>query len=59
MGVAKDWRSSNRTIQILKAAHKGKYGVIAAIAYNLEQIYGSLNLHVTPSCRVQIHPDPF
>jgi fructose-bisphosphate aldolase class II len=40
MAVVKDWRSSNRTIQILKAAAKGKYGVIAAIAYNLEQIYG-------------------
>jgi fructose-bisphosphate aldolase class II len=40
MGVAKDWKSTNGTIQILKAARKGKYGVIAAIAYNLEQIYG-------------------
>jgi fructose-bisphosphate aldolase class II len=40
MAVVKDWRSSNRTIQILKAAAKGKYGVIAAIAYNLEQLYG-------------------
>jgi fructose-bisphosphate aldolase, class II len=40
-GVAKNgWRSSNRTNLILKKAEDGKYGVIAAIAYNLEQIHG-------------------
>lgn len=35
-----DWRSSNRTLQILRAAEVGKYGVVAAIAYNAEQIFG-------------------
>lgn len=34
------WKDQNRTIQILKAAEEGKYGVIAAIAYNIEQILG-------------------
>ncbi|TVY52447.1 putative fructose-bisphosphate aldolase [Lachnellula cervina] len=40
MAISPDWKSSNRTIQILKAAEKGKYGVVAAIAYNLEQVFG-------------------
>ncbi|KAH7165236.1 ketose-bisphosphate aldolase [Dactylonectria macrodidyma] len=35
-----DWREKNRTVQILNAAEEGKYGVIAAIAYNIEQILG-------------------
>ncbi|KAK6359191.1 hypothetical protein TWF696_000356 [Orbilia brochopaga] len=39
-GVAKDWRSKNKTIQILKAAEQGGYGVVAAIVYNIEQIIG-------------------
>ncbi|KAK5462596.1 hypothetical protein LTS15_002308 [Exophiala xenobiotica] len=34
------WRQKNRHIQILRAAEQGKYGVIAAIAYNVEQILG-------------------
>jgi fructose-bisphosphate aldolase, class II len=34
------WKATNRTNKILKDAEEGKYGVIAAIAYNLEQIYG-------------------
>lgn len=34
------WRESNRHLQILRAAEQGKYGVIAAIAYNIEQILG-------------------
>jgi fructose-bisphosphate aldolase class II len=34
------WKDQNRHIQILKAAEAGKYGVIAAIAYNIEQIIG-------------------
>ncbi|KAF3163765.1 hypothetical protein EYR41_004710 [Orbilia oligospora] len=38
--AAKDWRSKNKTIQILDAAEKGGYGVIAAIVYNIEQIIG-------------------
>src|ERR1700712_2783090 len=40
MATNKDWKASNKTIQILKAAEEGRYGVIAAIAYNLEQILG-------------------
>jgi fructose-bisphosphate aldolase, class II len=35
-----DWKTTNRTNAILTKAEQGKYGVIAAIAYNLEQIYG-------------------
>ena len=34
------WRERNRHLQILNAAERGKYGVIAAIAYNIEQILG-------------------
>jgi fructose-bisphosphate aldolase class II len=34
------WQESNRHISILRAAETGKYGVIAAIAYNIEQILG-------------------
>ncbi|KAK6530521.1 hypothetical protein TWF694_003865 [Orbilia ellipsospora] len=37
-GVSKQWRSNNKTIQILDAAEQGGYGVIAAIVYNIEQI---------------------
>ncbi|OBR10589.1 Fructose-bisphosphate [Colletotrichum higginsianum IMI 349063] len=40
MTVPATWRDSNRTIQILAKAEAGRYGVIAAIAYNLEQIHG-------------------
>ncbi|KAK4934818.1 hypothetical protein LTR10_024011 [Elasticomyces elasticus] len=34
------WREENRHLQILRAAEQGRYGVIAAIAYNIEQILG-------------------
>lgn len=34
------WKDTNKTIQILKAAEEGAYGIIAAIAYNIEQILG-------------------
>ncbi|KAK8198154.1 tagatose 1,6-diphosphate aldolase [Phyllosticta capitalensis] len=37
---ASDWKQSNKTLQILRAAEEGKYGVLAAIAYNIEQILG-------------------
>ncbi|KAK7509514.1 tagatose 1,6-diphosphate aldolase [Phyllosticta citriasiana] len=37
---AKNWKQSNKTLQILRAAEEGKYGVLAAIAYNIEQILG-------------------
>ncbi|KAK1676531.1 fructose-bisphosphate aldolase [Colletotrichum godetiae] len=40
MTVPANWKDGNRTIQILTKAEKGQYGVIAAIAYNLEQIHG-------------------
>ncbi|KAH7043177.1 tagatose 1,6-diphosphate aldolase [Macrophomina phaseolina] len=40
MASSQSWKDSNRTIQILKAAERGRYGVLAAIAYNLEQILG-------------------
>lgn len=36
------WKDHNRTIRILEAAEKGKYGVLAAIAYNIEQIMGMI-----------------
>ncbi|EMR70677.1 putative fructose-bisphosphate aldolase protein [Eutypa lata UCREL1] len=40
MAVPENWRETNRHLQILEAAEKGQYGVIAAIAYNIEQILG-------------------
>jgi fructose-bisphosphate aldolase, class II len=38
--IPASWRENNRHLQILRAAEKGQYGVIAAIAYNIEQILG-------------------
>lgn len=35
-----DWKDSNVHNRILRDAEKGGYGVIAAIAYNIEQILG-------------------
>ncbi|PYH81324.1 fructose/tagatose bisphosphate aldolase [Aspergillus uvarum CBS 121591] len=32
------WRGQNRTLQILASAEKGRYGVLAAIVYNVEHI---------------------
>ncbi|KAI5464018.1 ketose-bisphosphate aldolase [Mariannaea sp. PMI_226] len=32
------WKENNNTYQILKAAEEGGYGVVAAIAYNIEHI---------------------
>ncbi|KAH7020135.1 ketose-bisphosphate aldolase [Ilyonectria destructans] len=32
------WKEQNKTYQILKAAEEGGYGVIAAIAYNIEHV---------------------
>ncbi|CAJ0552530.1 Ff.00g006080.m01.CDS01 [Fusarium sp. VM40] len=34
------WKATNRHLQILQAAEEGEYGVLAAIAYNIEQILG-------------------
>ncbi|KXJ89540.1 fructose-bisphosphate aldolase [Microdochium bolleyi] len=33
-----EWKTSNKTYQILKAAEEGRYGVVAPIAYNIECI---------------------
>lgn len=38
MAVQPTKPDSNRTANILLKAEQGKYGVIAAIAYNIEQI---------------------
>ncbi|KAF3769749.1 aldolase [Cryphonectria parasitica EP155] len=35
-----EWKKQNKTYQILKAADDGGYGVVAAIAYNIESILG-------------------
>lgn len=35
-----EWKRQNKTYQILEAAEKGGYGVVAAIAYNVESILG-------------------
>ncbi|KAK6206474.1 hypothetical protein LQW54_007767 [Pestalotiopsis sp. IQ-011] len=35
-----NWKRNNKTIQILEAAENGGYGVVAAIAYSVEQILG-------------------
>jgi fructose-bisphosphate aldolase, class II len=42
MAPAPDWKATNRTIQILKAAEQGKYGVLATVAYNIEHILGMI-----------------
>ncbi|KKY25755.1 putative ketose-bisphosphate aldolase class-2 [Diplodia seriata] len=38
--MSSSWTTTNRTLRILKAAEEGHYGVLAAIAYNTEQILG-------------------
>ncbi|KFY88547.1 hypothetical protein V498_06740 [Pseudogymnoascus sp. VKM F-4517 (FW-2822)] len=40
MAPPPDWKLSNKSNRVLAAADKGKYGVIAAIAYNIEHIIG-------------------
>ncbi|KAL4791696.1 ketose-bisphosphate aldolase [Aspergillus venezuelensis] len=35
-----DWKESNTHIRILRDAEAGKYGVLAVIAYNIEQVHG-------------------
>ncbi|KAJ5720304.1 fructose-bisphosphate aldolase [Penicillium malachiteum] len=37
------WRENNKTYQILTAAEKGGYGVLAAIVYNVEHITAMVN----------------
>ncbi|KAK9455947.1 ketose-bisphosphate aldolase [Dipodascopsis uninucleata] len=40
MTISDDWKATNKTIQILKDAEERKYGVVAAIVYNVENIIG-------------------
>ncbi|KAF7561131.1 hypothetical protein G7046_g3011 [Stylonectria norvegica] len=40
MASNNNWKATNCHLQILKAAEEGRYGVLAAIAYNIEQILG-------------------
>ena len=40
MSSVTNWKATNRHLQILRAAEKGGYGILAAIAYNIEQILG-------------------
>jgi fructose-bisphosphate aldolase class II len=40
MAPEPDWKVNNKTIQILKAAEEGRYGVLATVAYNIEHILG-------------------
>jgi fructose-bisphosphate aldolase class II len=42
MAVLAEWKSKNKTIQILKNAEEGSYGVLATIAYNIEHILGTV-----------------
>lgn len=35
-----DWKETNTHISILRNAEAGRYGVIAVIAYNIEQVHG-------------------
>ncbi|KAL2822291.1 ketose-bisphosphate aldolase [Aspergillus cavernicola] len=35
-----DWKETNTHLRILRDAEAGHYGVIAAIAYNIEQVHG-------------------
>jgi fructose-bisphosphate aldolase class II len=42
MAPSPDWKGTNRTIQILKAAEEGRYGVLATVAYNIEHILGMI-----------------
>lgn len=35
-----DWKKSNKSNRVLRAAEQGGYGVIAAIAYNIEHVLG-------------------
>ena len=37
---ATSWKDDNRHVAILRNAEAGRYGVIAAIAYNIEQVLG-------------------
>ncbi|KAI0098990.1 ketose-bisphosphate aldolase [Hypoxylon sp. NC0597] len=40
MASTPDWKEKNKSNRVLRAAEQGHYGVIAAIAYNIEHILG-------------------
>ncbi|KAL3425561.1 tagatose-diphosphate aldolase [Phlyctema vagabunda] len=40
MAPSKNWRANNKSNRVLHAAERGGYGVLATIAYNIEQILG-------------------
>jgi len=42
MALSPDWKAANKSIQILKAAEQGRYGVLATVAYNIEHILGMI-----------------
>ncbi|KAL4873049.1 hypothetical protein BDV12DRAFT_115901 [Aspergillus spectabilis] len=42
-----DWKATNTHIRILRDAEAGEYGVIAAIAYNIEQVHGLIKAATT------------
>lgn len=58
MAPASDWKETNRTIQILKAAEEGKYGVLATVAYNIEHILGMIQAaeHAQSPLIIQFFP---
>jgi fructose-bisphosphate aldolase class II len=49
MAPVGDWKSTNETINILKNAEQGRYGVLATVAYNLEHILGMIS--AAEACR--------
>lgn len=42
MSPSPKWKATNKSIQILKSAEEGKYGVLATVAYNVEHILGMI-----------------
>lgn len=42
-----DWKETNTHLSILRNAEAGRYGVIAAIAYNIEQVHGLIKAATT------------
>ncbi|OTA90671.1 hypothetical protein M434DRAFT_365945 [Hypoxylon sp. CO27-5] len=40
MASSLDWKEKNKSNRMLRVAEQGHYGVIAAIAYNIEHILG-------------------
>ncbi|KAB8236250.1 class II fructose-bisphosphate aldolase [Aspergillus alliaceus] len=46
------WRTTNKTLQILEGAEKARYGILAAIAYNVEHI--TVFVHAAESRRLPL-----